>query len=103
MINIINKTNVPKVILRYIIMNFLDMQSIECLLLVVKEMNVLDPFSKDFLTDAKKGFVWNCEHGRLNIVKWLYYVNDVNICIYSKKAAFKLCCKNGHLDVAKWL
>ena len=45
---IIVHRNVPRVILRYIIMNFLDLTSIKTLILTVKKINVLDDYSKCF-------------------------------------------------------
>ena len=56
LLNIIKKNNVPKVILRYIMMNFLDIKSIKNLVLIVKEMNVLDNYSKNILEKQK----WIC-------------------------------------------
>ena len=53
LLNIIKKNNVPKVILRYIMMNFLDIKSITNLVLTIKEMNVLDNYSKNILEKAK--------------------------------------------------
>ena len=99
---IINNLGVPKVLLRYIIMNFLDMATISKLILTVKQMNVLDDFSKEFLTRAKFGFNYNCENGDINVAKWLYYQGKVDIHA-QYEYAFRLCCQNGHLTVAKWL
>jgi len=53
----IKKLTVPNVLLRYIMMNFLYVKSIEILILTVKEMNVLDEHGKDFLIKAKTGFI----------------------------------------------
>ena len=62
---IIEKLTVPKVILRYIIMNFTNIKTIENVIPHVKIMNVLDNYSKDILTKAKRGFQYNCENGHL--------------------------------------
>ena len=53
-------------------MNFLDITSINNLLLTIEEMNVLDNYSKDLIVKAHKGFVWNCKRGHLTVAKWLY-------------------------------
>ena len=100
---IINKLRVPKVILRYIMMNFLDLTTIKNLILTVKEMNVLDDYSKDLLEKANKGFVWNCTYGHLPVAQWLYKLetNHENDDKYDR--ALKMSCRNGHLTVAQWL
>ena len=102
MINVINKLDVPKVILRYIMMNFLDLTTINNLLLTIKEMNVLDNYSKDILVKAKHGFIWNCMHGNLAVAKWLYWSCDINIHA-NNEDAFTWSCACGHLTIAKWL
>ena len=100
--NIINRLKVPKVILRYIMMNFLDISSINNLLLTVKEMNILDNYSKDLIVKAIKGFNWNCKSGHLTVAQWLYVLGNVDI-YATNKDAFRLACQNGHLTVAQWL
>ena len=99
---IIEKLTVPKVILRYIMMNFTDMKTIENVILNVKIMNVLDDYSKNVLEKAKYGFAQNCENGHLDVAKWLYSLGNVDIHANNERA-FRLSCKNGHLIVAKWL
>ena len=79
LINIIYKLKIPKVILRFIMMNFLDIPTINNLLFIVKEMNVLDNYSKDILAKAKHGFIWNCINGHLTVAQWLYSLGNVNI------------------------
>ena len=98
---IIVDNKVPKVILRYIMINFLDLESIERAIYIVKELNVLDTYSKNFLKNAYGGFVWNCREGHLNIAQWLYARYDITNNNYCD--AFEAACKNGHLDVAQWL
>src|SRR5689334_20961946 len=97
LIDIICHNKVPKVLLRYIMMNFLDLDSIKKLILTVREMNVLDNYSKNILLTADKGFYWNCENGYLDAAKWLYNID------LDYKRAFRLACKKGHLDIAQWL
>ena len=79
LIDTIRKSKIPKVILRFIMMNFLDLKTINNLLLSVKEMNVLDNYSKDLLVKANKGFNYNCKNGHLTVAKWLYSLGGVNI------------------------
>ena len=102
LIEIINVLKVPKVILRYIIMNFIDLPTIKNLLFIVKEMNVLDDYSKNMLTKANKGFQWNCGKGNLIVAQWLYSLGGVDIHA-DNEYAFRWSCRNGHLIVAKWL
>ena len=119
LISTIRILKVPKVILRYIMMNFLDLLTIKNLLLTVKEMNVLDDYSKDLLEKSKNGFSWSCENGHLAVAKWLlrlgttcshptcpsgtrYVLGDVNIHA-NDEYAFRYSCENGHLATAKWL
>jgi len=101
-------------------MNFLDIKSIETLLLTVQRMNVLDSYSKDILMKSKKGFIWNCENGHIDVAKWLLEIESnsfpyqpalsrtrislggVNIHA-DNECAFRWSCKNGHMNVAKWL
>src|SRR5580692_3090729 len=78
MLNLIKKLNVPKVVLRYMMINFLDMDTIKNVILNVKEMNILDNFSKEFLSKAKKGFLWNCSKGRINVAQWLWSLGRVD-------------------------
>ena len=103
LLDIINRLNVPKVILRHIIMKYLDLTTIRNLILVVKEMNVLDDYSKDLLNKAHNGFIWNCKHGNLAVSRWLYIQDRVNISMSSIEYAFMLACKHGHLIIVKWL
>jgi len=60
-------------------MNFLDIKSIETLLLTVKRMNVLDSYSKDLLMKSKKGFIWNCENGHMHVAKWLVEIGSESL------------------------
>ena len=92
LIDTIHKLKIPKVILRFIMMNFLDFNTIANLLFAVKEMNVLDNYSKDLLTKAKNGFIWNCQRGHLTVAKWIYSHNEVDIHA-DNEIAFKLCCE----------
>lgn len=105
LITIIKKLRVPNVILRFIMMNFLDLTSIKRLVLTVKEMNILDDFSKDFLARAQNGFKWNCRNNSLPVAQWLYYnkSNDdveYNIC----HVMMKTCDSNSNqLKTVQWL
>ena len=106
LINTIRVLNVPKVILRYIMMNFLELTTIKKLLLTVKEMNILDNHSKDLLEKANNGFEWCCKNGHLTVAKWLYSLNEGidRIDLHANNDyAFRYTCENGHLTVAKWL
>ena len=102
LIDIIRQHRIPKVILRFIIMNFLDLSTINNLLLTVKEMNVLDNYSKDLIAKSTYGFIWNCENGHLTVAQWLYSFGDGNI-HQENEYAFRLSCQNGHLTVVQWL
>src|SRR5258708_5575801 len=102
MLKLIKKLNVPKVLLRYIMIKFLDLNTIENIILTIKEMNVLDNYSKDFLLKSKKGFSWNCKNGHLNVAQWLYSLGGVNIHA-DNEYAFGCSCENGHINVAQWL
>lgn len=105
---LIQKCGVPKVILRYIMMNFLDFESIKNVILTVKEMSVLDSYSKKFLRRASKGYEWNSQKGHLDVVQWLYSHGDTRCtkqywlerCICCK--IFQSACENGHLVLAQW-
>ena len=74
LIDVFHDNKVPKVVLRYIMMNFLDLDSIKKVILTVKELNILDNYSKLFLVNANKGFFWNCFHGHLDVAQWLYSI-----------------------------
>ena len=101
LLEIIQNKNVPKVILRYIMMNFLDLSSIRNVVSNVKYMSVLDAYSKTFLEKATQGFFWNCVRGHLDVAKWLYKKGiDYN---RDNVSTFYDACRNGHLDVAQWL
>ena len=93
--------NVPKVILRYIMMNFMDLNSIKNIILNVKEMNILSDHNKNILENASKGFITCCENGHLETAKWLFSLGNINIHAQDE-FAFMWSCKNGHLETAKW-
>ena len=99
---IIQKLAVPKVILRYIMMNFTNINTIKNVILNVKIMNVLDNYSKDILAKAINGFIYNCKYDHLTVAKWLYSVGDVDIHVNNEEA-FRKSCYYGYLTVAKWL
>lgn len=80
-------------------MNFLDLITIKHLILTVSDANVLDNHSKDLLTKANNGLVWNCQHGCLDVVQWLCSV-DIHI---DNDHIFKLACQNGQLNIAQWI
>ena len=103
--SIINKLRIPKVILRYIMMNFLDLTTINNLLLSVKEMNVLDDYSKDLISKAQHhGFDKNCIGGHLAVAQWLYAHSNEKVNIHANNEyIFKWTCANGQLAVAQWL
>ena len=99
-------------------MNFLDLPTLKNLLLTVKEMNVLDDYSKDLLEKSKNGFILSCASGHLTVAKWLLglgttcsYPTCSFETMYSQSSihptafeyAFRLACENGHLTVAQWL
>ena len=79
-------------------MNFFDLKSIENTILTVKEMNVLNNHSKEILSKAKKGFIWNCEKGHINIARWLFSLGGVNIHADNEYAFRK-----SDSDILKWL
>lgn len=115
LLDIIKKCQVPNCILRYIMMNFLDLGSIETIMLTVKEMNVLDSHNRDFLTSAKRGYLYLCKTGKLNIIQWMYkhhdyefLIDDVDSYKYEdidelERNGLKIACVNGHLNLVKWL
>ena len=104
---IIRSLNVPKVLLRYIMMQFVDLKTIKILVLNVKEMNVLDNYSKILLKRAQKGIIWVCERGYMDVAQWLYSFDNIDIYVKRYNAdnadIFILSCKNGHCALAKWL
>src|SRR5581483_8167373 len=70
-LNVINKLHIPRVILRHIMMTYLDVASMKTIILNIKEMNVVDNFSKTILSNARRELVWNCKHGHLSTVQYL--------------------------------
>ena len=79
-------------------MNFLDLDTIENIVLTVKEMSVLDNHSKEILSKAKMGFIWNCENGHINVAQWLYSLGGINIHA-NNEAAFRY----SNNEIKKWL
>src|SRR5581483_7285166 len=101
MLAVIKNLNVPRVILRHILMKYLDMASIKITILTVKEMNVLDEFSKEILLNAKKGLNFNCQIGHLSTVQYLLSVGaDIHA---DDNCAIRYASKHGHLSVVQYL
>src|SRR5581483_4796804 len=121
MLHVIKKLCVPRVILRYIMMNYLDLASIKTIILNIKEMNVLDDFSKNILSNAKYGLSWNCEKGHLSTVQYLielgnsHRLSPNSTCRYSDKVslgadihadynwALRAASENGHQSIVEYL
>src|SRR5581483_9498181 len=101
MLPVIKKLNVPRVILRYIMMNYLDLASIKTIMLNIKEMNVLDNFSKTILSNAKYGLSWNCQNGHLSTVQYLVS-GGADIHAFDNDAV-RLASENGHLSMVQYL
>ena len=99
---IIRDKCIPKPVLRYMMINFLDLHSIKILLLNVKEFNVFDNYYKKFLERATKGFAHNCLFGHFDVAQWLYSKGNIDISA-NNDLAFRYCCSNGHIAIAKWL
>src|SRR5581483_1173721 len=101
MLHVIKKLRVPRVILRYIMMNYLDLASIKTIILNIKEMNVLDDFSKTLLSNAKYGLSWNCEKGHLSTVQYLVSVGaDIHA---DNNSAVRCASEKGHLSTVQYL
>src|SRR5581483_6603208 len=101
MLHVIKKLNVPKVILRYIMMSYLDLVSIKTIILNIKEMNILDDFSKTILSNAKHGLSWNCKKDNLSTVQYLVSVGaDIHA---NDNCAIKLASENGYLSTVQYL
>src|SRR5581483_4082882 len=121
MLHVIKKLRVPRVILRYIMMNYLDLASIKTIILNIKEMNVLDDFSKTILSNAKYGLSWNCEKGHLSTVQYLVevgnshrlspnstyrYADNVSVGVdihADNNRAVRYASTNGHLSIVQYL
>ena len=82
-------------------MKFLDLKTIKILLLTIKEMNVLDIYSKNFLEQADRGFFYNCMTDKLDVAKWLYNCGISSD--YNYNYTFRECCGHGFLNMAQWL
>src|SRR5581483_5095738 len=101
MLHVIKKLRVPRVILRYIMMNYLDLASIKTIILNIKEMNVLDNFSKTILSNAKYGLSWNCEKGHLSTVQYLVSLGaDIHA---DNNWALRAASENGHRSIVEYL
>lgn len=105
MLAIIRQCNVPRVLLQYMMINFLDFKSIKNVVLTVKGLQIFDHYHKTFLKRVTKSYEWNCEKGYLNVVKWKYE-RTKNKNPYSKSCShcqiIEAACINGQLDLAKF-
>lgn len=52
--------------------------------------------------DIERAFRWSCSYGNIDIAKWLYSLDNVDIHA-DYDFTFIWSCRNNHLDVAKWL
>ena len=54
--------------------------------------------------DINIGFEWSCIYGNLDVSKWLYeIIPTVKISSFTFQRAFILGCEKGNLDIARWL
>lgn len=107
MLKIIQKLKVPNVLLRHIMMNYLDLKTIQYIFLHYKKFRVLTQDNKEFLNRVNKGFTYCCENGYFTEVKWIHENNlllfkgiDIH---FNEKEIFMKTCKRGHIEIAKWL
>lgn len=99
---IIKELPVPNVIIRHIMIDYLDLDTITILVRTLECANVLDIFSKNLLVNAKKGFSWCCQNGKLDAAKWLRHSSSTTK-IKLRDDIFVKVCICGQIDVAKWL
>ena len=103
MLQIINKLGIPKVILRYLMINFIDIDSIAVLVLHIKEMNILDDKSKEILLDSRTLY-WKCMHGEFeSILRYCDKYKNLSYKYHFDSESFYFSCLSGNLDLAKWI
>lgn len=98
----IEKMNIPKVIIRNLLRNYFDFETIKKVLLISKKFNVLEEDDKIFFSHIKEGFIYCCNHGYLKEAKWYYYLHNVDINIKNKKIFIHTFYAN-HLETVKWI
>lgn len=107
---IIKNNNVPQVILRYILKEFLDIDTLVKLLYSVYSFKtILVPYRNYYVEN--RGFYWCCANGDIDGAKYLYecHCKEDNVGYIEKLIfldldnVFMVSCTGGHLELAKWL
>lgn len=99
-------------IIRYVIFPFHDTQEVldtfrdaidRGELTTLNKMIGKYPYILCFL-EGYHGMLWRaCEHGHLNVVKWLLVVAPTIDVSHGDHMAFRTACNTGHLELAEWL
>jgi hypothetical protein len=109
-LEIINdKLKIPRIIMKNIIMYYLDVESIKNIFILsnfFKELNIFNERDKMFIMNISKGFVHCCSRGHIDEAKWLFLRKKLRNSIFEKsnhiKYALKKSCRNGQLEIIKW-
>ena len=95
----------PKVLIRHIMMKYLDIKTLDAMM-EIKEFNILTEENEEFLRKARRGFIYNCACGNLDVCQWFYENVNVNIDVdlhQQNDMPFFAACSHGKLKTAKWL
>lgn len=89
----------PKCIVQYIFINYLDIESINKSIIYYPQLFNND--QKKICKRINKGFSYCCFGGYLEETKLTYYHNKISNDNY--EMIFMASCKNGNIEIIKWL
>lgn len=91
---------IPKCVLSYMFINYLDIDSIKNTIIYFPKL--FNKNQKNMLKNINRGFWFCCMNGSFNEAKIIYSTNNIDI-HYNNDEIFMWSCCSGILEIAKWI